>query len=179
MNPTWRLLGVFNLTHSVPLSADVLGGEGGVRVDSRELDAVGLSDLQDLVVDAHGGHALFVGFGQSGLELVVSGDQTLKEQGGDPEQSNVEDVALLLLRTVRFKLKCFLLLRTHYQFISSIRDVTWISSMLWTMNMSCRSSMAPSIQLLKGAALLANSKYSWSMVSHSFSTRYKKHNPLD
>lgn len=45
--------------------------------------------------------------------------------------------------------------------------------MLWTMNMSCRSSMAPSIQLLKGAALLANSKYSWSMVSHSFSTRYE------
>lgn len=30
-------------------------------------------------MDAHGGHALFVGLGQSGLELVVSGDQTLKE----------------------------------------------------------------------------------------------------
>lgn len=74
-------LGAFDLTHSVPLSADVLGGEGGVRVDSGQLDAVGLGDLQDLVVDAHGGHALLVGLGQSGLELVVSGDQTLKENG--------------------------------------------------------------------------------------------------
>lgn len=74
---------MFDLTHGVPLSADVLGGEGGVRVDSGQLDAVGLSDLQDLVVDAHGGHALLVGLGQSGLELVVSSDQTLKENGGD------------------------------------------------------------------------------------------------
>lgn len=74
-------LGTFDLTHIVPLSADVLGGEGGVRVDSGQLDAVGLGDLQDLVVDAHGGHALLVGLGQSGLELVVSGDQTLKENG--------------------------------------------------------------------------------------------------
>lgn len=77
MNPTW-----FDLTHSVPLSADVLGGEVGVGVDSGQLDAVGLGDLQDLVVDAHGGHALLVGLGQSGLELVVSGDQTLKQNGG-------------------------------------------------------------------------------------------------
>lgn len=64
-------------THSVPLVADVLGGEVGVRVDAGELDAVGLSDLQDLAVDAHGGHALLVGLGQRGLELVVSGDQAL------------------------------------------------------------------------------------------------------
>lgn len=71
-------MGVLDLTHSVPLSADVLGGEGGVRVDSGQLDAVGLSDLQDLAVDAHGGHALLVGLGQSGLELVVSSDQTLE-----------------------------------------------------------------------------------------------------
>lgn len=46
---------------------------------------------------------------------------------------------------------------------------TWISSMLWTINMSCRSSIAPSIQLLKGAALLANSRWSWSIVSSNFS----------
>lgn len=42
----------FSLTHSFPLVADVLGGEVGVGVDSRQLDSVGLSDLQDLVVDA-------------------------------------------------------------------------------------------------------------------------------
>lgn len=70
--------GAFDSTHSVPLVADVLGGQGGVRVDSGQLDAVGLGDLQDLVVDAQGGHALLVGLGQGGLELVVSGDQTLK-----------------------------------------------------------------------------------------------------
>lgn len=46
---------------------------------------------------------------------------------------------------------------------------TSISSMVWTMNMSCRSSMALSIQLLKGAARLAYSKCSWSMVSSCFS----------
>lgn len=46
---------------------------------------------------------------------------------------------------------------------------TWISSMLWTINMSCRSSIAPSIQLLKGAARLANSRWSWSIVSSNFS----------
>lgn len=46
---------------------------------------------------------------------------------------------------------------------------TWISSMVWTMNVSCRSSMAPSIQLLKGAARLAYSRYNWSIVSSSFS----------
>lgn len=33
--------------------------------------------------------------------------------------------------------------------------------------------MAPSIQLLKGAARLAYSKYSWSMVSSSFSVRWE------
>lgn len=43
---------VFSLTHSFPLVADVLGGEVGVGVDSRQLDSIGLSDLQDLVVDA-------------------------------------------------------------------------------------------------------------------------------
>ena len=67
----------FDLTHSVPLSADVLRAQVGVWVDSGQLDAVGLGDLQDLIVDAHGGHALFVGLGQSGLELVMSCDQTL------------------------------------------------------------------------------------------------------
>lgn len=74
---TLRSWGPFDLTHSVPLSADVLGGEVGVRVDSGQLDAVGLGDLQDLVVDAQSGHALLVGLGQSSLELVVSCDQTL------------------------------------------------------------------------------------------------------
>lgn len=46
---------------------------------------------------------------------------------------------------------------------------TSISSMVCTMNMSCRSSMALSIQLLKGAARLAYSRCSWSMVSSCFS----------
>ena len=46
---------------------------------------------------------------------------------------------------------------------------TSISSMVCTMNMSCRSSMALSIQLLKGAALLAYSRCSSSMVSSCFS----------
>ncbi len=66
-------------------------------------------------------------------------------------------------------------------FASIFIQLTWISSMLCTMNMSCRSSMAPSIQLLKGAALLANSRYSWSIVSHSFSTRWrmKENNQLE
>lgn len=69
---------VFSLTHSFPLIADVLRGEVGVGVDSRQLDSVGLSDLQDLVVDAQCGHTFLVSFGQSGLELVVSSDQTLQ-----------------------------------------------------------------------------------------------------
>ena len=58
---------------------------------------------------------------------------------------------------------------------------TWISSMLWTINMSCRSSIAPSIQLLKGAALLANSRWSWSIVSSNFSvlcTGWERYIPL-
>ncbi|KAF3837215.1 hypothetical protein F7725_004679, partial [Dissostichus mawsoni] len=101
----WSLRGT-----SVPLGADVLGGEVGVGVDSGQLDAVGLGDLQDLVVDPHGGHALLSASGRVALNWSM------------------------------------------YR--------TWISSMLWTMNMSCRSSMAPSIQLLKGAALLANSSAS-------------------
>lgn len=71
---------VFYWTHSFPLVADVLRGEVGVGVDSRQLDSVGLSYLQDLVVDAQCGHALLVSLRQSGLELVVSSDQTL--QGG-------------------------------------------------------------------------------------------------
>lgn len=49
------------------------------------------------------------------------------------------------------------------------RARTSISSMVWTMNMSWRSSMALSIQLLKGAARLAYSRCSWSMVSSCFS----------
>lgn len=49
---------------------------------------------------------------------------------------------------------------------------TWTSSVECTMNISCRSSMAPSIQLLNGADLFANSKNSWSIVSSSFSVRW-------
>lgn len=49
---------------------------------------------------------------------------------------------------------------------------TWTSSVVCTMNMSCRSSMAPSIQLLKGADLLANSRNNWSIVSSSLSVRW-------
>src|SRR4029434_8911073 len=51
----------------------------------------------------------------------------------------------------------------------SLCVVTWTSSMVCTINMSCRSSMAPSIQLLNGADLLAYSRNSWSTVSSSFS----------
>uniref|UniRef100_A0A6B0UKQ6 Putative secreted protein n=1 Tax=Ixodes ricinus TaxID=34613 RepID=A0A6B0UKQ6_IXORI len=40
-----------------------------------------------------------------------------------------------------------------------------ISSMVWTMNMSTRSSRAPSSQLLKGATRLANSRCRWSIFS--------------
>lgn len=53
------------------------------------------------------------------------------------------------------------------------RTPTWTSSTVCTMNMSCRSSIAPSIQLLKGADLLANSKNNWSMVSRSFSVLWE------
>lgn len=65
-------------THSFPLGVDVRLAQVGVRVDSGQLDAVGLGDLQDLVMDADGGHALLVGLRQSGFELVVSSDQTLE-----------------------------------------------------------------------------------------------------
>lgn len=68
------------MTHSFPLGVDVRLVQVGVRVDSGQLDAVGLGDLQDLVMDADGGHALLVGLGQSGFELVVSGDQTLESR---------------------------------------------------------------------------------------------------
>ena len=54
---------------------------------------------------------------------------------------------------------------------------TSISSMVCTMNMSCRSSMALSIQLLKGAALLAYSRCSSSMVSSCFSVFCGEENP--
>lgn len=67
----------FTQTHGFPLVADVLGREVGVGVHSGQLDSVGLSDLQDLAVDAQRGHALLVRLGQSGLELVVSSDQAL------------------------------------------------------------------------------------------------------
>lgn len=50
---------------------------------------------------------------------------------------------------------------------------TCTSSTVCTMNMSWRSSMAPSIQLLKGADLLANSKNNWSIVSRSLSVRWE------
>lgn len=50
---------------------------------------------------------------------------------------------------------------------------TSISSMVCTMNMSWRSSIALSIQLLKGAARLAYSRCSWSMVSSCFSVFWR------
>ncbi|KAF3845283.1 hypothetical protein F7725_008446 [Dissostichus mawsoni] len=43
---------------------------------------------------------------------------------------------------------------------------------------SCRSSMAPSIQLLKGAARLANSRYSWSMSLAAFMGQSSQSVPL-
>lgn len=75
-----QLLVVFDLTHSFPFVGDILGGEAGVRVDSRQFDAIGLSDLKDLTVNAQCGHALLVSLRQGGLELVMSSDQTLEEQ---------------------------------------------------------------------------------------------------
>lgn len=91
----------FSLTHSFPLVADVLGGEVGVGVDSRQLDSVGLSDLQDLAVDAQRGHALLVSLGQGGLELVVSGDQTLEgSTGAFQSQTGQQEVYQLLHKMI-------------------------------------------------------------------------------
>lgn len=67
-------------THSLPFVGDVLWAEDRVGIDSDQLDAVGLSDFGDLVLDAHDGYALLVGFWQGGLKLVVSCDQTLEDK---------------------------------------------------------------------------------------------------
>lgn len=88
---------VVSLTHSFPLVADVLGRKVGVGVDSGQLDSVGLSNLQDLTVDAQCGHALLVSLGQSGLELVVSSDQTLQgEQRGFQNQTRQQEGDVLV-----------------------------------------------------------------------------------
>lgn len=70
-------------THSIPFVGDVLWAENSVWIDANQLDAVGLSDLCDFILDAHDGHALLVGFWQGGLELIMSCDQTLKDKWGD------------------------------------------------------------------------------------------------
>lgn len=68
------------LTHRLPLVGDVLRAEVGVWVDTGQLDSVRLSDLHDLGYDPHDGHTLFVCLWESGLELVVSCDQTLTQR---------------------------------------------------------------------------------------------------
>lgn len=59
--------------------------EAGVRVHPRQLDAVGLGNLLDLILNAQDGHALFVGFRQSSFELLMGCDQAL---GGETERSS-------------------------------------------------------------------------------------------
>lgn len=71
-------------TYSLPFVVDVLDGEVGVGVLGHQLDPVGLGNLQDLGVDAQGGHALLVGLGQGSLKLIMGCDQTLlREDKGD------------------------------------------------------------------------------------------------
>lgn len=64
-------------TYSLPFVVDVLDREVGVGVLGHQLDPIGLGNLQDLGVDAQGGHALLVGLGQGSLKLIMGCDQTL------------------------------------------------------------------------------------------------------
>lgn len=67
------------VTHPLPLGVDDLGGDGGVGVVAPQLDAVEVGDALRLALDAQDGLALLVGVGQGGLELVVGGDEALRD----------------------------------------------------------------------------------------------------
>lgn len=71
------------------------------------------------------------------------------------------------MTTKYFKSQCLDFMLKSSSFSLSV--CTWTSSMVCTMNISCKSSMAPSIQLLKGADLFAYSRNNCSTVSKSFS----------
>ena len=124
--------------------------DGGVGVVAGELDAVEVCAAPRLALDAQDGLALLVGVGQRRLELVVSGDEALREEEEAAGGSGLGS-------------------RGGGSHGPPSRRRTSISSVVWTMNMSCRSSIALSIQLLKGAALLAYSRCSSSIVSSCFS----------
>lgn len=66
--------------HLFPFAVNALGRDGGVGVCSTQLDAVALGDLLHFGLDGLDGLPLLVGLCQSGLELLVSCDQTLKEE---------------------------------------------------------------------------------------------------
>lgn len=61
-----------------PFAVDALGCDGSVGVCSAQLDAVALGNLLHLSLDGLNGLPLLVGLCQSGLELLVGCDQTLK-----------------------------------------------------------------------------------------------------
>lgn len=64
----------------LPLVVDALGCDGGVGVCSAQFDAVALGDLLHLGLDGLDGLSLLVGLRQSGLELLVGCDQTLRRK---------------------------------------------------------------------------------------------------
>lgn len=91
----WCSQSVQSLTHRLPLVGDVLRAEVGVWIDSRQFDAIGLSDLHDLVHDTHDGHTLFVCLWESGLKLVVSCDQTLMKRRVE-EDKQIEHILRII-----------------------------------------------------------------------------------
>lgn len=101
--------------HRLPLVADVLRAEVGVGVHSSQLDAVGLSDLHDLIHYSHGGHALLICLRESGLELIMSRDQTLmKEEGGrGAGVSNMTALRLSNLTLLQYCIKILHHRRNH------------------------------------------------------------------
>ncbi len=61
-------------------------------------------------------------------------------------------------------------MKIEIHFSSHQTVLTCISVIVCTINISCKSSLAPSIQLLNGAALLANSRWRRSILSSTSST---------
>lgn len=148
----------------LPFGINVFTCDGCVGVRFRQRDVVALRDLWHLALDGQDGLPLCIGLFQGGLELLVGFDQALTEE----EKSRVT-TSILSILLYFFYLYCHV---SHF-FETSIGPSsfppTWISSMLWTINMSCRSSIADSIQLLNGAALFAYSRWSSSIASSCFS----------
>lgn len=67
------------MVYPFPLAVDALRCDGGVGVGSTQLDSVVLGDFLHLRLDGLDGLSLLVGIWQSGLELLMSCDQTLRE----------------------------------------------------------------------------------------------------